>query len=114
MDCNVTRLGTRMPLPNNAAATDSAAEALRRAMQFSRYARRALERDPGLLPSARIATPLTADEMRATLSATAFADEPSLWCALRKLREQVMLRVIARDLSGWAGLEEVVATMTAL
>ena len=103
-----------MPLPNNAAATVSTTDALRRAMQFSRYARRALERDPGLLSSAHIATPLTADEMRATLSATAFADEPSLWWALRKLREQVMLRVITRDLSGWADLEEVVATMTAL
>ncbi len=103
-----------MPLPNNAAAVTSATDAFHRAMRFSRYARRALERDPGLLPSERITMPFTAEEMRAALSATTHADEPALWHALRMLREQVLLRVIARDLSGRAGLEEVVATMTAL
>jgi glutamate-ammonia-ligase adenylyltransferase len=37
-----------------------------------------------------------------------------LWHLLRVLRQQVMLRVIARDLGGLAALDEVVTTMTAL
>ena len=91
----------------------SFAGAVQRAMRLSRYARRALQRDPGLLPPAQIATPFNAAEMRAML-ATPASDEPALWRALRALRECVLLRVMARDLGGLAGLEEVVATMTTL
>ena len=102
-----------MPL-SDTSAPRSAADALQRAARLSRYARHALERDPELLPSARIGTPFDAAEMRATLAAAAITDEPALWRALRRLRERVMLRVIARDLGGLAGLDEVIATMTAL
>jgi len=102
-----------MSFSDHIAATLSA-DPSRRAAQFSRYARRALERDPGLLSSADIGMPFTAEAMRAALSAITPADEPTLWRVLRVLRERVMLRVIARDLSGQAGLEEVIATMTAL
>src|SRR5690606_25191303 len=44
----------------------------------------------------------------------ATADEAGLNRALRNLRKRVMLRVAARDLSGMAGLAEVLTTMTDL
>ena len=52
--------------------------------------------------------------MQAFLQAQKIADEPSLRAALRQLRQRVFLRVLARDLSGLAKLEEVCGTMTAL
>ncbi|HUO45108.1 MAG TPA: bifunctional [glutamate--ammonia ligase]-adenylyl-L-tyrosine phosphorylase/[glutamate--ammonia-ligase] adenylyltransferase [Burkholderiales bacterium] len=101
-----------MPFPEHPAVALSA-DPLRRAAQFSRYARRVLERAPQLLTAAEIDAPFTAAAMRAALPA-APVDDSALWRALRALRERVMLRVIARDLGGLAGLDEVVATMTAL
>ncbi|MBE0625066.1 MAG: bifunctional [glutamate--ammonia ligase]-adenylyl-L-tyrosine phosphorylase/[glutamate--ammonia-ligase] adenylyltransferase [Burkholderiales bacterium] len=52
--------------------------------------------------------------MRAWLAQQAVGDENALKRALRLLRQQVMLRVLARDLSGRAPLAEVLASMSDL
>src|SRR3989338_5412697 len=43
-----------------------------------------------------------------------FDSEAGLTCAVRKLRKQVMVKLILRDLNGLAGLNEVMQAMTAL
>jgi [glutamine synthetase] adenylyltransferase / [glutamine synthetase]-adenylyl-L-tyrosine phosphorylase len=55
-----------------------------------------------------------ADAMRAFLAARPAGDEAQLKRTLRHLRQQVMLRVLLRDLSGRAPLAEVVASMSDL
>ena len=87
---------------------------IERAARLSRYARRLLAVESGLLPETSIRTPLSADEMRTMLAAAQIADEAALKHALRDLRKRVMLRLLTRDLGGLATLEEVVATATAL
>jgi glutamate-ammonia-ligase adenylyltransferase len=81
---------------------------------LSRYARRLLAAEPGLMSAAAIATPFGADEMRRRLAAAGATDDASLMRALRDLRKRVMLRLIARDLNGLATLDEVMATITTL
>lgn len=102
-----------MQTVNAAAAPDDDA-VLAHASRLSRYARRLLESEPALLPPERVRQPFGAEEMRACLAAAAIADERGLQRALRTLRKQVMLRVIARDLGGLATLAEVVTTVSAL
>ncbi len=58
--------------------------------------------------------PFGEDAMRAFLGGQQVSDEETLKRALRKLRKQVMLRLIARDLNGLADLPEVVETCTLL
>jgi glutamate-ammonia-ligase adenylyltransferase len=102
-----------MPLPDAATPADDDA-LIRRATGLSRYARRLLAAEPGLLLPASVRAPFSADEMRAMLAAAGAMDEAALKRALRDLRKRVLLRVIARDLCGLATLDEVVATVTAL
>src|SRR3970282_1352710 len=85
-----------------------------RAARLSRYAKRLLEAEPALGLDAETGRPFSAEDMRAFLQAQPTADEDSLKRALRALRKRVMLRLIARDLSGLAALPEVTATTTAL
>jgi len=87
---------------------------IKRAIGLSRFARRLLAAEPGLLSKDEITTPYSADAMRAVLAAEDMADEAALKRALRNLRKRVMLRVLTRDLGGLATLEEVVNTATAL
>jgi len=56
----------------------------------------------------------TADSMRSFLKSQDLGEEFALPSALRRLRQRVMLRVLARDLGGIAGLAEVCGAMTAL
>lgn len=58
--------------------------------------------------------PFGEDAMRAFVGEQQIPDEEALKRVLRKLRKQVMLRLIARDLNGLANLEEVVETCTLL
>ena len=76
---------------------------IRRATALSRFARRLLAAEPGLLPAASLARPFTADEMRAHLAAATVAGDATLQRALRDLRKRVILRIIARDLGGVLG-----------
>jgi glutamate-ammonia-ligase adenylyltransferase len=82
----------------------------------SRYVQRLLDADPALLPwlGEHYAQPCSAQEMAAWLDALPAASEPELAGSLRRLRARVMLKLLARDLGGLAGLDEVMATMTAL
>jgi len=82
----------------------------------SRYAQRLAQARPELLRAALadIEQAFDAVAMRAFLAARPAGDETELKCALRQLRQQVMLRVLLRDLSGRAPLAEVVASMSDL
>ena len=90
--------------------------ALERASRLSRYFRKALAADPALAGGlrARWRQPWTAGELRARLAEPEAADEDGLRRALRRLRREVMLTLILRDLNGLADMDEVVTTMTAL
>ena len=86
------------------------------AVRYSRFAQRLGQARPEMLREAlaAIEQPFDADAMRAWLAQQAVGDEDALKRALRRLRQQVMLRVLLRDLSGRAPLAEVVASMSAL
>ena len=58
--------------------------------------------------------PWTEQAMRDWLADHEVADEAVLKQTLRKLRQQVLLRVIVRDLHGLADLQEVMQTMSSL
>jgi glutamate-ammonia-ligase adenylyltransferase len=89
---------------------------LQSAAQCSRFARRLLESDAELLPwlCDHYLCPGDAEEMAAWLDAMPAGDEESLSRSLRRLRKRVMLKLVARDLGGLAGLDEVVRCATAL
>ncbi|HXF17231.1 MAG TPA: bifunctional [glutamate--ammonia ligase]-adenylyl-L-tyrosine phosphorylase/[glutamate--ammonia-ligase] adenylyltransferase, partial [Burkholderiales bacterium] len=87
--------------------------ALTRASRLSRYVRDLLCAEPTLPSSVPLDRVLGVEWMRTQL-ADQYADERTLQAALRQLRKAVMLNVITRDLEGRSGLDEVVATVTAL
>ena len=77
----------------------------------SRFARRVLGVRPALAGELGSPQPFSRAEM--ALSAKA-GDEAQFKRELRRLRERVLLRVMARDLIAQAPLEEVCGTMTDL
>ncbi len=83
---------------------------------YSRYAQRLAQAQPELLQAAlaAIEQPFDIAAMRAWLEQQPAGDEDALKRALRRLRQQVMLRVLLRDLSGRAPLAEVVRSMSDL
>ncbi|MEK7438008.1 MAG: bifunctional [glutamate--ammonia ligase]-adenylyl-L-tyrosine phosphorylase/[glutamate--ammonia-ligase] adenylyltransferase [Pseudomonadota bacterium] len=83
---------------------------------YSRYAQRLAQAQPELLQAAltAIEQPFDIAAMRAWLGQQPAGDEDALKRALRRLRQQVMLRVLLRDLSGRAPLAEVVSSMSDL
>jgi glutamate-ammonia-ligase adenylyltransferase len=81
----------------------------------SRYARRLLAARPELAAEADASAPPFARAEMATALAGADADDlAALQARLRRLRQRVLLRVMARDLSGRASLDEVCGTMSDL
>jgi len=81
----------------------------------SRYANALLLAHPAFAPDAAAeAGPVTAQFLAAALDGAADDDEAALKTRLRRLRQRVLLRVMARDLSGAATLEEVCGAMSAL
>ena len=80
----------------------------------SGYARRLLAAQPELEREIAAPAPFTGEEMRAALAGAQHDDEPALMRRLRRLRQRVLLRLIARDLGGLATLDEVCGTMTDL
>ncbi|HEX6267890.1 MAG TPA: bifunctional [glutamate--ammonia ligase]-adenylyl-L-tyrosine phosphorylase/[glutamate--ammonia-ligase] adenylyltransferase [Burkholderiales bacterium] len=80
----------------------------------SGYARRLLAAQPGLAGEIGAPARFTREEMAAALAGAQGDDEPALMRRLRRLRQRVLLRLIARDLGGLADLEEVCGTMTDL
>jgi glutamate-ammonia-ligase adenylyltransferase len=81
---------------------------------LSRFAERALAARPGLAAELADPAPFTRAEMMNALGAPGDDSEAGLQRRLRELRNRVLLRVMARDLSGRAGLDEVCGTMTDL
>ncbi len=71
---------------------------------------------PELVRSGDLFRRYGADEMRARVLAavTHCTEEAALKAALRVLRQREMVRLAWRDLAGWANLEEVVHTLSAL
>jgi glutamate-ammonia-ligase adenylyltransferase len=80
----------------------------------SGFARRLLAAQPELAEEIAAPAPFTREEMTASLAGVERDDEPNLMRSLRRLRQRVMLRVMARDLAGIASLGEVCGTMTDL
>jgi glutamate-ammonia-ligase adenylyltransferase len=86
------------------------------ALRHSRYAERLAQAQPETFQAAlaAIEQPFDAGAMRAWLAQQETGDEDALKRALRRLRQQVMLRVLLRDLTGRAPLAEVVSSMSDL
>jgi len=85
-----------------------------RKISDSRYAAQLLAARPELAAELASPAPFTRAEMAAALAGAAGEDEAALMRRLRSLRQRVLLRVMARDLCGLAGLEEVCGTMSDL
>ncbi len=80
----------------------------------SRYAAHLLAAHPEWAVELADPAPFAREEIERELAAGAADDEPALKRRLRQLRSRVLLRVMARDLSRRAGLDEVCATMSDL
>ena len=111
--------------PNAAAHWRGTPAVLEDVPSLSHYVQRALDAEVGHASTSEVrlerlhalaSEPWSAPRMRAFLERThgAPADAGALSVALRRLRRQVMLSLIARDATGAAGLDEVVSTTTAL
>jgi glutamate-ammonia-ligase adenylyltransferase len=97
-------------LPDNAPAASEADRATHRARILSRFLEQQLVADATLLTGVDLRqTVLVAD-----LPAQNHATQVDIKRALRRLRKQVMARLIVRDLAGWANLDEVTTATTAL
>ena len=83
-------------------------------ISLSRYAVRILAAHPALAAELADPAPFTRAEMARALEGAAADNEAALKARLRRLRHRVMLRVMARDLAGRAGLEEVCGAMSDL
>ena len=83
-------------------------------LEYSRFAQRLLTAQPELGPELASDSPWTREAMQGFLEAQPLDTETLLHAALRKLRQRVILRILARDLLGRADLAEVCATTTAL
>ena len=87
------------------------------ALAFSRYAKAALDGDPGLragIESALAAPFDWADSLAALDAAVADGDPARLAADLRALRRRAFVHVLLRDLTGQAPLSEVMQAMTLL
>ena len=82
----------------------------------SLWAQRLLAKDANLLDDLlqNHAKVYSTIEMQQFLQAANISDENSLKKALRQLRQRVMLRMMLRDLNGWADLDEVMQTTSNL
>ena len=69
---------------------------------------------PALLAELDAARPFSADEMKNALAGSRADGEAELKRRLRRLRNRVLLRTMARDLAGEASLAEVCRTMSRL
>ncbi len=89
-------------------------DAVRSRLEASRYAVALLTRRPELAGELDDPAPFSRAEIDAALAGAAADDEDALKRRLRQLRQRVLLRVMARDLSGRADLAEVCGTMSVL
>ncbi|XZG69834.1 bifunctional [glutamate--ammonia ligase]-adenylyl-L-tyrosine phosphorylase/[glutamate--ammonia-ligase] adenylyltransferase [Chitinibacteraceae bacterium HSL-7] len=89
--------------------------ALAPALQHSRYLSTLVHRSPeiGDLTSSKLNEPFTATEMERAL-AQASDDEAQYMRQLRRLRQSVMARLVARELAGLSTLDEALLTVSTL
>ena len=91
---------------------------LQKTLHCSRYAKRVLETDHRILNwlQENYSSACRREEMESLLqqSGQNLHDETGLSQAVRKLRKQVMIKLVLRDLNGLADLSEIMMTMTAL
>src|SRR5882672_5284226 len=80
----------------------------------SRYAAQLLAAHPEWAAELADPAPFSRAEIERELAAGASDDEATLKRRLRRLRQRVLLRVMARDLSRRASLDEVCGTMSDL
>jgi len=83
-------------------------------IKLSRYAERLLAARPALAEELNARAPFGAGEIAAALEGFAGDDETALKARLRRLRQRVLLRTMARDLAGEADLAEVCAVTSEL
>lgn len=97
-------------------ATPNFEHLIQHSSDCSRYVRRLLGSDNSLALwlQENYSRPCNAEEMHMWLNAMPAKDEAELAASLRNLRKRVMLKLITRDMGGMAGLNEVMACMTAL
>ena len=95
------------------APTNAGGDVLDKAARLSRYVSRLLAAEPDLPARVDFARAWTAATMRQRLGSL-LTESDSLGRALRRLRKEVMLTLIARDLAQLGDLGEVLATTTAL
>jgi len=88
--------------------------ALDRIARCSRFGRRLIQAAPGLAGTLALDRPFDRGAMRTFLAEPPCADEDTLNCRLRQLRQRVWLTVTARDLAGSADLNEVTTAYTDL
>ncbi len=93
---------------------ERAAEPSTDPLEYSRFAQRLLTAHPELEREFAATSPWTREAMQEFLEAQPLETEAQLHAALRKLRQRVILRLLARDLLRSADLAEVCATTTAL
>jgi glutamate-ammonia-ligase adenylyltransferase len=85
-----------------------------RKIVLSRYAGQALAARPELSAELQAAGPFSTAEINHALEGSRVDDEAQFKRRLRRLRQRVLLRTMARDLEGEADLAEVCATMSEL
>ncbi|MGH8728940.1 MAG: bifunctional [glutamate--ammonia ligase]-adenylyl-L-tyrosine phosphorylase/[glutamate--ammonia-ligase] adenylyltransferase [Burkholderiales bacterium] len=91
-----------------------AKKTLARVLQLSRFARALGEKHPDWANASlrKLETPVSAEEIDALVSSAQPGDQ--FFAELRRARNQLMLRLITRDLEGLASLEEVMRAVTRL
>ncbi|EGV51735.1 glutamate-ammonia-ligase adenylyltransferase [endosymbiont of Riftia pachyptila (vent Ph05)] len=93
---------------------------LKRVWEASGYVAQSCKRDPGLLPgllnSGQLQSSYTAGEMAGQLAERLAdaSDETALHKILRQFRRQQMVRIICRDIAGWAPLGETLEDLSEL
>lgn len=104
-----------MTTPINTSQTASIIHSI---LPYSRYLKRILESEPELYQELlkQLHLPFVREEMLDLLQnpAIPLSNEANLHHLLRQLRKRTILRLAARDLAGFADLNEVMSTMTAL
>src|SRR5258708_2568105 len=113
-----TAYAARLPAPeySRVPAHTSTIARLMDPLEYSRYARQLVAAKPELSEELERSKDLdwTREAMEAFLRERGGGDEGALHSGLRLLRQRVLLRTMARDLSGYADLDEVCGTMSAL
>src|SRR5947208_4337859 len=102
-------LRRRPPTPARGQAHAPTIPRLMDPLEYSRYARQLVAARPELREELERAkdSGWTREAMQAFLREHGGGNEGALHCVLRMLRQRVLLRTMARDLSGKASLDEV-------